>query len=427
MNVEKKELEKSQIEITVQVPFTEFQPYLEKGAEEVSKDMKIEGFRPGKVPYDILKTKVGEMTILESAARIMISKTIDKIVQENTDRQVIGQPQISLTKLVPNDAVEYKVVMDTLPIVELGTYKELGIKEKEEKVEEEEIEKVVNQLREAQVKEVAIDRPAKQGDKLTCNIKMFIDKVPVDGGNSNGVAIILGKDYIVPGVDKNLMGAKKDETKNFEIVYPADHFQKNLAGKKVEFEIKVADVFERQLPEVNEDFVKNFGLKNKEELYNNIRESLTKEKEAKAKQKAELEILEKIISSSKISEIPDILIQNETGMMIKEMEHNLIRQGANFDDYLGSINKTREQLAEDFKADGEKRVKSALVVRQIILDEKMTMDEKEVDTEIEKMKEVYKDNKDIIERISTHEYRHGLANQMLHQKAMDDIRKWNIK
>jgi len=427
MKIEKKELEKSQIEIKVQVPAVDFALYFEKGAAEVSKDMRVEGFRPGKVPYDILKSKVGEMIILEAAARILISKTVDQIIHDNVSQQVIGQPQIALTKLVPNDDLEYKVVMDILPEIKLGEYKNFEFAVKKDEVKDEEVEKVVDQLREAQVKEIAVDIPAKEGDKLICDFKIFLDKVPVDGGNAKGVAIILGKDYIVPGVDKKLIGIKKGETRNFEITYPTDHFQKNLAGKNTEFEVQVSEVFERQLPEVNDEFVQNFGLKNKEELYHNIKDSLGREKDAKTEQKTELEILEKIVANSEIGELPETLLKNETDLMLKELEHSLLHQGAKFDDYLSSIGKTREQLIVEFRPDAEKRIKSALVIRQIILDEKIDLDDKIVDEEIKKMQETYKDRPEIISRITTHEYKHGLANQMLHQKAIDQIREWNVK
>jgi trigger factor len=427
MKVEKKALEKSQLELTVQVDAVEFEQYLERGAVEVSKNMKLEGFRPGKVPYDILKSKVGDMVIMEAAAHILIKKTVDQLIKDNVENQVIGQPQISLTKLIPGQDLEYKVVMDILPTVKLGEHKGFDIEIKKETVSDEEVVKVIDQLREAQVKEVSVEREAAVDDKLICDFRIFLDKVPVDGGNAKGVAIILGKDYIVPGVDKNLIGIKKGEERSFEIIYPADHYQKNLAGKRTEFEVKVSDVFERQLPEVNDEFVKNFGLKDKQELESNIKTSMQKEKDEKAEQKAELTIIEKIVANSELGEIPATLLDHETDLMLHEMEHNLSHQGANLEDYLSSVGKTKEQLTQDFLPDATKRVQSALIMRQIIIDEKIDLDEKIVDEEINKMQAMYKQNAAILERINKSEYRHGLANQMLQQKAIDLVRTWNVK
>ncbi len=142
MNISKKDLGKSQIEITVELEAEEFKPYVLRGAQKVSEEVKIEGFRPGKAPYEILKNKIGEMTILEEAAHIAIDKTIDKIVKDNVSganlpaglrtgqagRQVVGQPQVNITRLAPDNPMEYKIIITLLPEIKLGKYKDLKIK-----------------------------------------------------------------------------------------------------------------------------------------------------------------------------------------------------------------------------------------------------------------------------------------------------------
>lgn len=128
MKVEKKDLKKSQIELIVELSFKEFEPYLEKGAKRLSKEVKIDGFRNGKVPYDVLKQKIGEMSIYEEAARVAINKTIEDAVKQNTDKQMVGQPKVDIVKLAPGNDLVYKVVLSYLPDIKLGEYKDLKIK-----------------------------------------------------------------------------------------------------------------------------------------------------------------------------------------------------------------------------------------------------------------------------------------------------------
>ena len=140
MKIEKKDLEKSQLEITVEMSVEEFKPYLEKGAQKVSEQVKIEGFRPGKAPLEVIKQKVGEMSVLEEAAHLAIKKNVDQIVDDETKgRQVIGQPNVTITKLAPGNPLEYKITLTLLPEITLGAYKDLGIKPEEAKIEDKEL------------------------------------------------------------------------------------------------------------------------------------------------------------------------------------------------------------------------------------------------------------------------------------------------
>jgi trigger factor len=205
--VKKQTLPKSQIELTVELSADEFKPYILRGAENVSREVKIEGFRPGKVPYEILKSKIGEMTILEEAARLAINKTIDQAIAENAEAEPVGEPQVNITKLAPDNPLEYKIVLAILPEIKLGDYKNAKVQTKKEEVNEDEVLKTLEFLRESHIKEVIVDGEVKDGDKVIIDIDMFLDKVPFDGGQAKGTAIIIGKNYIIPGFDKKLIGS----------------------------------------------------------------------------------------------------------------------------------------------------------------------------------------------------------------------------
>ena len=143
MNITKKELEKSQIELTVELSLAEFKPFIEKGVKKVSEEIKIEGFRPGKVPFAVLKQKIGEMTILEEAAQIAVDKTLPKVLAENTDKQVIGQPRVDILKLAPENPLIYKITLSALPEVKLSDYKNAKVKKEKKEVKDEEVKKIM--------------------------------------------------------------------------------------------------------------------------------------------------------------------------------------------------------------------------------------------------------------------------------------------
>jgi len=426
MNITKKDLGKSQIELTVELTAEEFKPYVLRGAEKVSMDVKIEGFRPGKAPYEILKNKIGEMTILEEAARIAIDKTLDKVIKENVAGQIVGQPQVNITKLAPDNPMEYKMVLTMLPEVKLGNYKDLKIKQAAAEIKDEEVEKLISELREMRASEVISEAEIKDGDRVIMDIEIFIDKIPVEGGQGKGAGLIIGKNYIIPGFDKKIIGAKKGEICEFSLPYPADYHDKNLAGKMAEFRVKVKEIYSRVLPEVNEYFAKGFGLKSREELKSNIKKSLLAEKQGQEEQKSESAMLDKIIGASKFGDIPESLIKHEAEVMISELEYNVKNQGAKFEDYLIHLKKTREQIMLDLMPDAVKRVKVSLVIREIGDQEKISVSHEEVHKAIDDILKQYQGNKEIEDRINGHAYHDYVENNLTGKKVVEKLREWNI-
>jgi trigger factor len=426
MKVQSKKLPKSQIELMVELSYEEFKPYIKIGTEKISKEVKVEGFRPGKVPYEILKQKIGEMSILEESAREAINKTIRKAIDENIEKQAVGEPKVDITKLAPNNPLEYKVVVAILPEITLGDYKNLKIKKEKAEINEEEIKRSIDYLREMRVTEKIADREIKEDDKVIVNIKMFLDKVPVEGGQSKDTAVIIGKDYLVKGFDKKLIGAKKGDKREFKLPYPSDHYQKNLAGKMVEFEVEIKEIYSRELPELNEEFAKTLGLKSIKELEENLRKNLKQEKENEAKQKTEIKMLDEIIKKSKFEEIPDVLIEHEAQTMLAEIEHGVKNQGGKFEDYLTSLKKTKEELLLDMYPNAMKRVKSALLIREIGDKEKIKATDEEVEKKVEELLKQYKGYEKVEKRVKEPAYKEYLKNTIVNQKVVAKLTEWNV-
>lgn len=426
MQVTKNELPKSQVELTVELSVDEFAQYIEKGAQKVSEQVKIEGFRPGKAPLEVVKQKVGEMTVLEEAANIAVRKTIDEAILQNTmDRQAIGQPQVNITKLAPGNAFEYKIIVSLLPAVALGKYKDLGIKVEEQKVTDKDVDKAMEELREMQAHEVLVDRPVQAKDKVIADVKISLDKVPVENGQHQGLAIMLGKEYFVPGFDDQLIGANKGEVREFTLVYPEDHHQKNLAGKKVEFHVDIKEVYGRELHELNDEFATHFGLKTLENLKKHFQENLLREKEQRADQKSEAEMIEKIVGDTKFGDLPEVLVNSELKNMMSELEQSVVRQGGNFEDYLQHIKKDRTSLMLDLSPNAVKRVKSALVIRELAVVEKIAVEDKDIKAKKDLLKLQYAGNQEVLKMLDEPGYDSYLRNAMTNEKVISQLKEWN--
>ncbi len=426
MQTNKKELEKSQIEFEVTLSLDEFNPYLEKGAQKLAKDVKVEGFRPGKVPYDVLKQKVGEMAILEESANIAIRATIDEVLDKNLEgEQLAGKPQVEIVKLAPNNDFTYKVTMPVLPKVKLGQYKDLSIKDEQNEVDDKEIEKTLEQLKEMKAKESAKDGQAETGDKLTLDISMSIDGAPVEGGESKDTTVVLGKDYFLPGFDEKLLGAKKDETKEFSLTYPKDHHQKHLAGKNVDFSVKVKEVTQREVPEFNDDFAKTLQFNSMSELKEAIKKNVLAEKEKKESMRKERELMETLIEKSDIGEIPEEVVKDEAKGMLEEMKKNVEAQGGKFEDYLSHLKKTEDQLLTDFMPDAVKRIKIALILKEVGKEEKISVSSEEIDNKIEELKKTYAGQEEAQKQINSLEYKRHLNHALLSDKIVKKLKEWN--
>ena len=201
----------------------------------------------------------------------------------------------------------------------------------------------------------------------------------------------------------------------------------NIAGKLVEFRAVVKEIYGRELPALNDDFAASFGLKKIEELKENIKKSIEAEKRVNVERKAEVEILEKIAGKTKFGDMPEMLITNEGETMIREIEQDIQSRGGKFEEYLESLKKTREQLLLDLLPEAVKRVKAALIIRQIVREEKIEVSEKEIEEKIEELLKQYKGYAKVEDRVKEPGYKDYLRNILANRKVVEKLKEWNVK
>lgn len=421
-----KKLENSEVELTITVPPAEYEKDLKKAAERLSQKKAIKGFRPGKAPYDIIKKEFGDMAILQEALETVIKDTFyNAVTQEKLS--TIGMPKIDVDKLAPGNDIVYKAVVGLMPNVKLADISKIKIEKKEGKIDESKITETLDAVRGMNAKEIIKNGKAEGTDKLIIDMDMLLDNVPVDGGQAKDYQVYLSEDHYIPGFNDQVRGLKKDDEKEFSLDFPETHYQKMLAGKNVKFKVKVKEVFERQLPELTDDLAKTLGQESVEKLKELIKENLQKEADQKASQKAEIEMLEKLIEKTEFDPIPTAIIDSERQKMFYELKADLDKHGIEIDQYLQDIKKTEKELYEDFKAQAEKRAKAALISRQVAIEQNMKVEEKELEEEIENMRQVYKNEPETLERLKDQTVRESIATAIQNKKVMKWLREQIIK
>lgn len=427
MKITKKDLDSSQIELTIEVNDSEMQKFVEKSAIRLSETTKIEGFRPGKAPLDMVKKHVGEMKVYEQALDDIINNYYWQAIDQEKIES-IGQPKIEIEKFAPGNDLVFKAIVALLPNVKLGTYTGLKVKKNEVEVDQKEIEKIVNDLKEMRATESAKLEGATKGDKAEVDFTINLDGKQIEGGKADKYPLVIGNSKMIPGFEEQVIGMKVGEDKQFKLTFPKNYHNQEVAGKECEFTIKVNNVFRRELPEFNDDFVKQLGdFSSATDFMKKIEENIKNEKTHKESQRAEIEMLEKILENSEFDIIPDVLIEAESHKMLHELQHSIEAQGMVWDNYLDSIKKDHDSLQAEMKDGAERRVKTSLIMREITLKEKLVVTKEEVLAEVAKLKEQFKDNPQAMENLAGEGYQKYLENSMNNDKVINYLKEENIK
>ncbi len=400
-----KKLKNSQIEFSITIPWSVWEKYLDQSAKEASEEIKIDGFRPGKAPRKMVEQKVGIGVLLNGASQKAVEKSYMDFVMENK-LEVIGQPEIKIEKLEEGKDLEYGVKVSVVPELKIAEKYKKDIKkineeykDRKAEIKEEEIEKEIKRLAQSRAKLVTVRREAKNEDAVEIDFSVLVGNVPIENGTSKNHPMVIGKGVFIPGFEENLIGMKEGEEKEFDLEFPKDYHKKDLAGKMAKFKVKMNLVQERELPEINDEFAKSLGqFESLEALKKNMREGLEHEAKHKLEEEKRGKYVEKIIEHSQ-AELPEILVEQETKQMLGEFEYQIQGMGLDLDTYLGQLKKDKKELEKDWKPQAEKRVMSALALKEIAKAEEIQIDGKEIEEEMNKTMAYYKNVKDMEKNI----------------------------
>ena len=419
MKITRKNLPQAKVELIVELNQEDIKPHLIHSARHMSQHMNIAGFRPGKAPYDIVKREMGEEKIFQEGLDDIINGSLIQVMQQE-HIYPYGEPDLKLDKISPLTEVVYTVAMEVYPEVKLGEWPTEKVKKSEVKITQEELDAAIMDLTKMLVREEPVDRAAAQGDSVQMDFDVLVDGVPIEGGSAKDFNITIGEGKMIPGFEDQLIGMKAGDAKDYKNNFPAD-YKAELANKEAEFKIAVKQVFARTLPEINDELAKKLGVSDKAELITKLEENIRKEKSDKDRQRAEIDAVKKVVDAATIGELPPKMVHDEVHRILNEFEHDLAHQRIDMKSYLSSVNKTADVLEKEFEPKAVERLKTSLVVDEVATQEKLSVNEKEVDTEWKKQKEYYNNQPDVLTEVSKPEYRSHLTNRMLKIRAVNLI------
>lgn len=380
-----KKLSQSQIEIEIEISAEDLNKFIEQAAFKLSQNLKVEGFRQGKAPKEIVEQKIGKENILVEAADLAIKENYKKVILENKF-EPIEHPEIDILKVpAAGSPFVFRVKTTVLPEIKLPDYKKIAsaVRKRKVLIEENEVEETLKWFQKSRAKFTLKNEPAKIGDFV--EIEYWASEIEgLDPLQSQKDTFILGESQLLPGFEEALVGMKTNEEKKDVILsWPENHHINNLAGRKAKFKIKMKSVQKVELPEINDQFAQGIGnFKDLNNLRTSIKEGIIFEKEAVESQRIRAEILAKINEAVKC-ETPQVLVENEKkrifGEFKKNIENNL---KISFADYLTKLKKSEKEISDSFSVQAQKKVKNYLILRAIAKIEKIEATEKELTDEI---------------------------------------------
>lgn len=425
MKTKLKNISDVKVELTISLGAEELKAAEQVALTKLAKEVKIEGFRKGKAPLEMVAAQVDPILLNQETLENALSKSVaEAFLKEKV--QAINRPEVDVKKFIPGTELEFTATTEIMPKVELGDYKKLGVKKEATKVSKKEVKETIDRILKNFAEKKKVEREAKNGDEVIIDFLGKKDGVAFDGGKAEKFPLELGSKSFIPGFEEGLIGKKAGDELSLDLEFPKDYHAKDLAGAKVVFEVKIHEVRENVEPEINEEFLSKLGdFKTKEEFEKQIEEDLKTQKQAEADEKFKDELVKKLAEVSKVP-VPEILLEDQKRSIEMDMQQNLMYSGLSLEDYLERMGKTHEEwLEKDVKEVAEMRVRSGLALAELSKVEKVKSDTKELDDRIAQLKEQYGNSKEVQKQLSSDDVRRNLANQILTEKTIDLLVKFN--
>lgn len=424
----RKNLPQSRLELAFSVTPQEAQPWIEQAVADITTSRPLPGFRPGKASFADVKRAYGEMAILEAALeRIVRAVYVKALVAEKIEP--VGSPEIAVQKLAPGENIEFTATVSVMPTTTaLVDYTKPSVTPKSRTIAEKDVDTALEELRKMRRDEVATDNGAAKDGMALVDMGMTKDKVAVEGGDAKDYRVYLGEEHYLPGFTEKLAGIKKGETRTFALPFPADHYNKALAGQEVEFTVTAKDVYDLVLPALDDAFGKSLGADSLAELRAKLKDNLQAEADQKTDEAAEIELLEKLVDGSKFTDVPENLLNEEVLRMLRELQHGVESQGGRFEDYLSNLKKTRDDLKLEFIPQAMRRIQTAVLIKEVAKKEAVEVEEAEVDQDVDRiLAQVPKGDQETRARIISPEYRDYIAAQIRNRKVIALLKEKGYK
>jgi trigger factor len=419
VKVTREKTENSQAFLTVELEPAEVEESLKGAYLRLVKRANIPGFRKGKAPRAVLERYLGKESFLEDALNYLVPEACEKALKEQ-QIEAFARPQV---EIVQNDPVIFKATVPLPPTVKLGEFHNIRLSPDPVEVTEGGVDAVIEQLRHQNATWESVARAVEFGDLVVLDIESHIDGKPFFNQNAAQYLVVRDSPFPAPGFSQQLTGMKKGEIKEFKLQLPSDYPRSELAGKEPSFKVRVIEIKQEILPELNDEFAKQLGPKL--ETVAALRDEVTQNLKLRAEEKARIDFEEKVVEAvveQAQVEFPPVLAEMEIHQLIDDQARRFQMHGGILEDYLKSINKTEEQWHEELRPVATKRVTRSLVLGKIAEEEKIEVTEPEIDTEIENMLKNIKDKKEDLQKaLNTPPSRESIKQVLLTRKTINRL------
>lgn len=363
---------------------------LDKTFKKVQKNLNVPGFRKGRVPRRIFNQMYGEAALYEDTLNDLLPAAYSKAVQE-AGIEPVAQPNIDIKSVEKNQDWELIAEVTLKPEVELGQYKEIEVAKQDRNVSEEDVDAALDRRRESLAELTIKEDAAEEGDTVVIDYEGFVGDEAFEGGKGENHSLVLGSNSFIPGFEDQLVGVKAGDEKDVTVTFPEEYHSDELAGKEAVFKVKVHEVKVKELPELDDEFVKDLDedVETVDELKEKIRKELEESKTTAADDARDDEAIRKAVENAKIEEIPHEMSHEEVHRQMDMFLNNLKQQGISPEMYYQMTNSTEEDLHKQFEGDAEFNVCTNLVLEAIVAAENLDATEEDMEKEISDLAKQY--------------------------------------
>jgi len=397
--------------MTVELPKEDFEQTVAKRLSEIARTVKMDGFRPGKVPLNVVKKRFGNQARREALEDSVQSSLYEAFSKE--DLRPAGSPNIEFAPLEEDAGPKYMATFELMPEVVTADMKGVKIEIPKVEISTADIEATLERIREQRPDWKGVDRAAKDGDRITIDFVGTLDGVAFDGGTAQGVPVDLGAGKFIPDFEKGLMGLKAADEKSIDATFPEEYGNKDLAGKTVQFATTVVSVEESSLPEIDDEFIKTMGVEEGgiDALHAQIKDNMERELVQALREVAKTAVMDALIAEHKI-ELPQVMVKDEIGRLNEQMRQMMAQQGVPMPE--------GQPVNEDLYRDqAERRVSLGLIMSELVGKQALKASPEQVDAQIAEIAGPYEDPAEIVRHYSNPEHRADVEAVVLEQCVVD--------
>lgn len=422
MSLQVEKLENNMAKLTIEVPAEELEKAIESAYQKNRNKINIPGFRKGKAPRKIIEQMYGKEVFYEDAVNGLIPDAYDKALEECTE-DIVSSPKVDVVQIEAGKPFIFTAEVALKPEVTLGKYKGVKVEAADVTVTDEEVTAEIDREREKNSRTVDItDRAVKSGDIATIDFEGFVDGVAFEGGKGTDYPLTIGSGAFIPGFEEALIGAEVGVETEVNVTFPEEYQAAELAGKAAVFKCTVKKLQEKQLPELDEDFVGEVSEDSDtvDDYKEEIRKKLAERKETEAKNKKEDAVVDAIIEDAKM-DIPDAMVETQQRQLLQDYAQRMQSQGLTMEQYMQFTGMTTQALLEQLKPQALKRIQSRLVLEAVAAAEKMEASEEDFEEEVKSMAEIYQMETDKVKELLGENGKKQVMEDLCIKKAVEFV------